>query len=84
MMEKGVQGLMVQSGPSVENTEELLSLLVEDIPFNVKMFSDETQTLLLVTWLKLIIEDYYKARALFLDPSVGYRSGFLSGSGSRA
>jgi len=50
--------------PQIE-FDELLSLLVEDIPFNVKMFSDETQTLLLVTWLKLITEDYYKARALF-------------------
>lgn len=51
--------------PKIEFTELLNLLADEDLPFNVNLFNDETQTLILVTWLKLMIEDYQKTRDLF-------------------
>jgi len=47
------------------NFSNLLDILIENVPINIKMFDEETQTLLLVTWQKLIIEHYYTARTLF-------------------
>lgn len=44
---------------------ELIELLVDNIPINPNLFSEETQTLLMVTWQKLIIENYYAAKEMF-------------------
>ncbi|MDQ2994420.1 MAG: hypothetical protein M3R00_05680, partial [Pseudomonadota bacterium] len=44
---------------------ELLTVLAKDLTINLKIYSDEMQTLLLVTWQKLILENYRNASELF-------------------
>ncbi len=52
------------SMPKIDLTY-LISVLGENLPIDISTFSDETQTLLFVTWSKLIIENYSNACELF-------------------
>jgi hypothetical protein len=45
--------------------DHLIKMLSEKHKINISFLSDEIQTLLLVTWQKLIIENYYNACELF-------------------